>query len=248
MSTPNLKTGRFSAPVDGTTSAHIHLGLSAGEMTVRAGSDPASLIDAEVAYLGEIDFRVLGDAEKSVVLSQKAEWMLEWFNPANWSAVSDLRWTVNLSPAVPLHLEINGGVGRCHFDLSGLNLTALTVNGGAGEIDLVLPAMDAPYEATVNGGMGEIEIEIAPGAAINLNVRSGVGKVDIDTPADAAVHIDARFGLGETQAGARFTRVSGSESDLPFAQHSVWETPGFAGAARPIAIRFEGGVGSLNVR
>ncbi len=248
MSTPTLKTDRFSAPLDGTTSAHIHLGLSAGEMTVRAASDPTSLIDAEVTYLGEIDFRVLGDAEKSVVLSQKVEWMLEWFNPANWSAVSDLRWTVNLSPVVPLRLEINGGAGRCHFDLSGLNLTALTVNGGAGEIDLTLPALDRSYEASINGGLGEIKIAIAPGAALNLNVRSGVGSVVINTPDDAAVHVDARLGLGETQAGTRFTRVGGSESDLPFAQHSVWETPGFAGVARSITIRYEGGVGSLNVR
>ncbi len=236
MSTPTLKTDRFSAPLDGATSARIHLGLSAGEMTVRAASDPAMLIDAEVAYLGEIDFRVLGDAEKSVVLSQKVEWMLEWFNPANWSAVSNLHWTVGLSPAVPLRLEINGGAGRCHFDLSGLNLTALTVNGGAGEITLTLPALDRPYEASVNGGLGEIRIAIAPGAALNLNVRSGVGSVVIDTPTDAAVRVDARLGLGDMQAGARFTRVGGNESDLPIGRYSVWETPSFAGAARPITI------------
>jgi hypothetical protein len=169
-------------------------------------------------------------------------------NPANWSAVSNLRWTVNLSPAVPLRLEINGGAGRGHFAVWGVNGTALTVTGGAGEIDLMLPALDGPYEASVNGGLGEIKIAIASGAALKLNVRSGVGSVVIDTPGEAAVHVDARLGLGETQAGTRFIRVGGSESDLPFAQHSVWETPGFADAARPITIRYEGGVGSLNVR
>lgn len=263
------RTDRFTAPVGGATSAQVDIGLSVGEGHVYALADSDNLIDAEVTYVGAMDFAVSGETEKRVRLRQAAGSFWGWLNPAQWvsGAGRALRWHVGLSPRVPMALTVSGGVGRSQLDLRALRVTDLHIGGGAGEMSAVLPAPEAGYTALINGGTGRLEIEapdgasvgmrvtggagavalrIGEGAAVNAHVSGGVGQVVIEVPRDAAVRLRAQTGLGGISVPAHFVRLSGGETSV--AASGAWETPGFDAAERQIDIEFSGGVGGLTVR
>ncbi|MBZ0289665.1 MAG: hypothetical protein K8I30_18730, partial [Anaerolineae bacterium] len=65
-----IKTAQFSEPVGGATSARVRLDLSVGKMVVRALTEPDKLIEADVRYIGEVEFSVSGETDKVVRLGQ----------------------------------------------------------------------------------------------------------------------------------------------------------------------------------
>jgi cell wall-active antibiotic response 4TMS protein YvqF len=239
----------FNAPLDNAQSARVKLDLSVGEATVGPVSDPAQLIDADVAYLGEVHFAADGGAEKFVSLGQTSHFAPEWFNPANWfgtNAYKDLRWTVGLNPTIPTDLDIHGGIGQSRIDLNRFALTALDVTSGLGEMDITLPAQSNPLEARLRVGVGKLDVTIPSGANLYATIKGGVGETHITLPADAAARVEASSGIGDLNMSSRFQKLNGNSSGI--SPRGVWETPNFDSAERKIVIHFEGGIGELRVR
>lgn len=245
---PNLETVEesFSEPLGDATSARIDLNVGIGDATIRALTDSANLFDANIKHIGEVDFTVSGESEKTISLTQRGG---QSFGPDflgfGFGGGDQLFWNIGLSNSVPLNLRINNGVGRSQIDLSQLQIANLSINAGVGEVDLRLPRMAESYNASINAGAGELRITIADGAALNLSISAGVGEVRIDVPDTAAVQITRNGGLGGTNIPPNFTEVISGERP---GDRSVWETAGFDSAERRIVISFDGGVGSLNIR
>lgn len=243
-----IKTGRFSEALGGATSANVCLDLSIGKMIVRPLADSDNLIEADVRYIGEIDFNVSGEAEKRMRLGQKnipsviAPYKAVLGMVANRD---DLRWDIALSPNLTLDLDIHGGVGVAKLDLSGLQLTRLKLDGGVGETQLTLPAMPSAYPVDIDGGVGETTVTLVEGAAAQMRVDGGVGGIKIRLPETAAARIEVQGGLGGAKLAPRFRRIQGADDFI--GSSGVWETEGFALAAQQIVIAFHGGVGGLKV-
>jgi hypothetical protein len=192
-----------------------------------------------------------GEAEKFVSLGQTSGFATEWLNPANWfhgDAYRNLRWDIGLTPHAPLDLDIHGGVGKSALDLRELNLSALDVTGGVGQIELTLPTRLDKLEARVQIGVGHMIVNVPAAGALNAHIKGGVGATHIQLPPDASVRIEASSGVGNLNLAARFQRVSGDESGFGLGQRGVWETAGFSSADRQIVIYFDGSVGELRVR
>lgn len=266
-----VKTERFTDVVGDATSARIRLDLSAGESNIYMLTDSDKLIDAEITYIGEMRFAHDGTPEKVVSLSQVTS-PGEWFRHAlTWLSKrgeqNQLRWNVGLSPNLPIDLDIHGGVGECDFSLATLKPGKVTMNGGTGEIDVVLPASPEPYTASINGGVGELDVKIPAGATVTLTVRAGTGEIDLDIgdgaaaditvhggvgevqvhlPADAAVRVEGKAGIGDISVPARLARLSGT--DEFFGKSGVWQSVNYEAAERKITVRYNGGVGALVVR
>jgi hypothetical protein len=263
-----IKQGEFSAPIEGATSANVRIDFAVGENTVRGLTNLDNLIEADLTYVGEINFVVSGEAERSVALSQKsapADWVR---NVVGWiGSQGKLRWDVGLATQVPTVLEIHAGVGKSALDLHELQLTRATVYGGAGEIDLTLPDSDTPYAVTVHAGVGEVDITIPAGATVDLNIHGGTGQVEVEIGAGAQVNAEISGGVGETKLrladgtaarfeaeqsigdlsfGQHFSRISGSDDFV--SKRGVWETADFTTAERKVSVRYKGGVGALNVK
>ncbi|MCA9902795.1 MAG: hypothetical protein KC547_02970 [Anaerolineae bacterium] len=264
----SIKQGEFSAPIDGAESARVRVDFSVGKCVVHGLTNLDNLIEADLTYVGDINFVVSGEAEKNVTLSQKAE-AADWVrNVVGWiGSRGELRWDVGLATEVPMQLEVHGGVGEGKFDLRELQLTDGSIHAGAGEIDLILPARSEHYAMRVNCGVGETEIVVPAGANVDLKVHGGAGAVEleinegaqvtaqidggvgeckIELPAGAAARFEAESGVGDLKFPANFTRVSGSDEFI--SKKGVWETPGYAEAATKIDVRYKGGVGQLVVK
>lgn len=262
-----IKTERFTEPLGDTQSASIRMDTPVGETTIKAASGDV-LLDAEITHVGEVTFAVIGETEKNVTLSQKSE-VADWVrNIFGWIGSSGkLRWDVALSPDVPLALDIHSGIGKSVYDLSQLQVTNVEIHGGTGETELRLPAMPSTYRALVNGGVGAFSVRIAPNASVDLQLRAGTGEINLDVgdnaelraeikggigetnlrlPYGAAVRVETRMGLGQVNVPSAFSKISGSNSGI--GGSGVWQSPNYDMAERKIDIRFDGGIGELNIR
>lgn len=221
------KHATFSEPVGSARAARLELNTSVGETTIRAlGADSESLIEADLVYFGSIAFEASGEEEKIVRLSPVFDtW--QSLNVFNWLGTkrARLRWDIGLSPRVDATLDVKGGVGRFELDLRGLRLRGLNFSAGIGETTLQLPTPEQSYTATVKGGIGAMRIEVPQGAAVRL---------------------EATIGLGDVNVAPRLMRVEGE--GVPMGKQGVWETADFASAGQQIVIRYEGGIGELQVR
>lgn len=242
-----LVTERFTESIDNATSARVNLDLTVGKTTLDALSDPSTLIDAQLTYVGEINFDVRGDTQKTISISHRApsfdfgDWL--WFTDTDTERAW---WDIGLSPEIPLTLNIDGSVGQSIIDLSGLQIEGLEVDGDVGDFRITLPATGKTYDVYLNGGVGAFEVVIERGAAVDLTIDGDVGKFIIDVAADAAVRVDADVDVGNIHVPSDFVQLS-SGDDL-VGESGIWETPGFDEADVRIVIVFNGGVGGLNVR
>lgn len=240
----------FSAPLDDAQSARVKLDLSIGESTIVPVSNPDVLIDADVAYMGDMRFSAEGGSEKVVTLGQPSRISSDWLNPANWfrghNGYKDLRWDIGLNPTIPTDLDIRGGVGQSRIDLSRFNLTALDINSGVGEMEVTLPEQAQGLEARVRVGIGKLDLTIPSGASVHAAVKGGVGETRINLPPNAAARVEASSGIGELDISSRLQKVSGNSSGI--GPKGVWQTPDFDSAEQQILIHFDGGIGELKVR
>ena len=261
-----IKHGQFSEPIGAATSARTRIDFSVGETTITALNTSENLIEADLTYVGDVQLQATGETEKVVHLGQAAG-AAEWFRGAlGWIGSGQrLRWDIALTPKIPLNLDLHGGAGRSNFDLSGLQLTALNIASGAGELVISLPSGE--YNARVSGGVGRSSLSVPAGAFVDLSVSSGAGEVNlvvnegaaltarisggvgatnVSIPAGVAVRLEARTGIGSISTGPQLKRITGSSSGWD--KSGVWQTENFDGAERKIVIRFDGGVGALTVR
>lgn len=265
-----IKTAHFEEMLEDASSAKIVLEPTVGEARVSA-LDAASenLFEADVVYIGEVRFEVKTEGNnKSVLLRQNVKHdTLKPIRDAvgSFARRGELKWDMRLSTRVPLDLLINNGVTANNFDLRGLQLTNLRINGGTGKTDLWLPEAASHYSVQLNTGTGELNVDIpvgsdidlsanngtgetnitiGAGSAINAKIAGGIGQCNITLPADAAVRLKATTGLGRVKVPDHFARIKVEEF---VATVGTWETPNYASAERKIDLRFDGGIGGLTI-
>ena len=265
-----IKTAHFEELLENAASARVILEPTIGSATVTALSDSENLIEADLTYVGEVKF-VVEDHETHKLVRLGQHIRNDVFKPikdaiGSFSRREELKWDMRLTPNIPLDVQINSGVTANNFDLSGLQLTRLGINGGTGKTDLKLPTMGGQYPVDMNCGTGELNVEIpagahikfdakngtgqtsiviGSGAVVNAHLVGGIGRCNVTVPADAGVRVKATTGLGKINMPQNFIAVKVEEF---VATVGTWETPNYANAENKIDIQYEGGIGSFNVR
>jgi hypothetical protein len=236
----------FSEPVGEAQSARLNLGMGVGRGSLMASGNADSLIDADLRYIGTVDYEVQPGDETVINLSHSGQDVSAGFNFFGWTLgvdERDLHWNDSLAPDIPFNITINGGVGEQTIDLSGVQITSFTLNTGVGEAQITLPAIDNRVPVRLSGGVGKTVLNVPEGTLITADIDGGVGETVIDLPDNAAVRIDANGGLSRFDFPPSWTRVSGDDSN------GVWESPAYATASidERIEIEYDGGIGTLRV-
>ena len=99
--------------------------------------------------------------------------VLPWNN-----RVVNSRWTIGLTPKVPLVLKVETGVGESVLDLGGLKVTDLSFKVGVGRATIHLPAAGL-VTASVQGGVGQVEVTLPRGMQARVRASSGLGAVRV---------------------------------------------------------------------
>ena len=161
----------------GIATARVRLEVGLGELTVSPLSDSRNLYEAEVFY-DEAHTQVTADVTRD---GDAADVHLKgtysgWVPLAGRSLDA---WHVRLTTAIPLRLDISGGVSQADLDLRQLRLTRLDLKTGVGEVRLRL-ADRGPYDAYINGGIGKLWVEIPEGVEARVRIDGGIGSINVD--------------------------------------------------------------------
>jgi hypothetical protein len=173
-----LTTDRVVQERADATSAEVQLSFGAGQLRIGALGDSGNLIEGTVVTgPGERavrDFRVEGGVARFTLRSEGVPVGL-------WGRRGDYRrWSLDLSPSVPMVLEISTGVGQSTLDLSALKVTGLKVSSGVGETEVRLPGRGR-VSAKVSGGIGKLTITVPDGMAARIHASTGLGSLSISS-------------------------------------------------------------------
>jgi hypothetical protein len=240
---PDVKvnTQRFTAPIGTATSANVVIAFSDSPATIIALADSDKLIQADLTYVGTVNFRVTGTLHKVVRLARnEADFLL--FSPLYWDP--NLSWGIALTPSIPLSLTLDGGSGESRVDLSGLQLASLKASMGSGASAFTAPAGGPVERIQVSGGAGSMDWAIPSGAAFEMDLSGGSGAVNIRLPASPNVLLEIR----EKDAGEVSFPSGWVPAPLAKGDAAAWQSPGYSSASRAIHIVItEIGSGSIHI-
>ncbi len=159
----------------GASSAQVELNLGAGELKLSGDANELAKTDFIyniVSWKPTVTYSV-NNNYGNLVISQP-----------NTSAVlpQNIRyeWDVKLNNGIPIDLKINIGAGKAVLNLSGLNLNAADIAGGAGDV--------------------QMDLSGAWAKTAKINFEGGVGKVSLRLPKNVGVRVTAEAALGSVKA------------------------------------------------
>lgn len=226
----DVKSGRFTEPVGNATAARVDLNLSMGETAIHALADSNALIDANLNYVGEIDFSAQGDAQKTVRLQRRGTIGFNLW-PLSLSG-SQLRWDIGLTPQVPLDLRVDASSGSAVLSLRDVKLRSFEVDASSGSMTADLPAMPERYNARVHASSGALTFHLPENAEVNASIDMSSGHVAFDVPANAGVQVNVQDSSSGSVVVPRDYRRTADNGR----NRGTWESPNYATAERQIVL------------
>ncbi|MBN1122039.1 MAG: hypothetical protein JXJ17_13240 [Anaerolineae bacterium] len=243
-----VRSDRFVEPMNGAQTADIDLELGWQRTNIYPLEDSDNLVEAELDYAGEIEFNSYGDDDRHISISERD------FNPNRFTfEVEDYEWNIGINPQPEVDLTIKMGVNEGNFDLSGIDLNNLNLEGGYRNVEMTLPAVGHRYEADIDVSFGDTALYIEEGAEVDMRLVGGIGDVSIEVgedvdlaleidpeissitiivPDDAAVRVETESTSGgELAVPEGYTHVEevDEEDFFPFADSiGAWESPDYS--------------------
>lgn len=108
------------------------------------------------------------------------------------------RGAVLLNPRYTWYIKVHGGTWNNQLDLSGLRISGMELDSGAGNVICTLPAPIGVVPLKVNSGLVGVQLHRPEGAAVHALVSSGSVKVRFDGTAIKVTALDVEW---ETPGG-----------------------------------------------
>jgi hypothetical protein len=190
------ETERRVVELDQTESVNVDLTMGAGELVVQGGS--TNLMNAEFTY-GPAAMKPLVDytASGSAGHLRIQDPSRHGFNHAK------ARWNLQLNDRKPIDLDVSFGAGQGRLTLGRLNLRAVNIQMGVGQLTLDLrgtPRHD--YDVNIRGGVGQATIHLPSDVAIVADVKGGIG----DVSTGPLVKRDGHYVSQDAEAGGKTVR------------------------------------------
>lgn len=209
----------ISVKSDGAQSARLNLTVAAGDLALTGGA-PSGLLLAggSQSPLTEVtDQRVsvsTSGGRRTMDVRLNADWSIQ-FPPRRGR--SSPRWALRHAEGIPTDIRIETGASELDLDLRELNVQSLNVDGGAADIDVVLPANAGRTTAEFNIGAADLDITVPAGVAARIDFEGGISSLDID------------------------------ESRFPKQDDGHYVSPDFNDAANRVTIKIEAGVSDITI-
>ena len=174
-------------------------------------------------------------------------------------------WSLHFTDALPISFDIELGVGRGEFDMSGLQVKDLNLSTGASEVTMNFSEENALEieNLTIESGVSRFDGHNLLNARFkNFHFQGGVGSYSLDFggPLRTEVQVDIEVGLGfvtltlPKEVGARVLYeknwVSRLDCDEDFESNEENEylSTNYYRAAGKMNITLDSGLGSIKVR
>jgi len=255
---PRLATGptetfTVNEPLPDTKSAtDVLLTMAAGEFNLTGGAD--GLVQGDIRY-NVADWKPTTTSATGSFELEQGKSNLEGFPDDH--VVNT--WDLKLGNA-PMNLSVRAGAYKGEFDLSGVPLTNLSIDGGASDADVVFDSLNPQVMdmftyhtgasqvklsglANANfknmeftGGAGDYTLDFSGDLQrdATVTVEAGVGSVRIIVPANTSAKVVASNGIGSVDTNGTWT-----------ANGDTYTTNG---TGKTLTILVKMGVGSLELR
>jgi hypothetical protein len=156
-----------SAPLKGPAEGRLRFPRGATWVTVRAGTAMPELFLASFT----------GPKPNVRVVANAVDIESRGFGPVSWRLRSA---HIALNPSISWQFEVQGGSFRLNADLRGLQLTTVTLEGGAIKVDLALPRPSGTVPIRIRGGVSEVSVRRPSGVPVRVIARGGFRRLQVD--------------------------------------------------------------------
>ena len=179
----SIDSESISVKSDGAQSARLNLTVAAGDLSLTGGA-PAGLLlsggsQGSIAEVSEQRVSVSTSGDRSTMdVRLNADWNFQF--PPRRGSSSSPRWILRHAEGIPTDIRIETGASDLDLDLRELNVQSLNVDGGAANIDVVLPANAGRTTAEFNIGAADLDITVPAGVAAEIDFEGGITSLNID--------------------------------------------------------------------
>jgi len=261
INVPTVEVGemqdqRETVPFADAESATVEIFLGAGELEIEAGDSDdlfaghfrynVEQLEPEVVYEGDVLSIRQGDIDD--------DWGIPTGHVRN-------EWKLEFSPEIPLEMIVETGAGDGELDFTGLQITKLDLDLGAGDFEVRFDepnraemsdfTLDAgaskldvrgighanPERVNVQGGVGDITLDFTGdwSRSADVQVTTGIGAVTLRLPDDVGVYVDVEGGLSSVD-------TSGLER-----QGDAYVNDAFGQVETELRIQVTTGIGALSL-
>jgi hypothetical protein len=181
------------------------------------------------------------------------------------SGLESSTWLMHFTDAVPLSFDVQLGMGKGDFDLTGLSVKDLNISAGASSFYLRFdrPNKSEIEDLNIESGLSKFKAEGLCNANFNhLKFEGGVGgySLDFGGKLDKEVDVDIEVGLGSLvvtipeDIGVKlnyeknFIAHLDIDKDFSEDQENTYFSSNFRTAAGKINMKIDAGLGSVKVR
>ncbi|NHZ72817.1 MAG: hypothetical protein GWP17_07015 [Aquificales bacterium] len=223
-----------------TAVIEIDFGMAGGDIASLVDSN--SLIAGQVSYLGDLVFETNTSGDHAAVYLNEKNDGWSWLNPTNWDfGEQSTRWELGINSNVETELRLDSGAGSVNYDLAGLTLSYLNIDGSAGSSTITLP--DGVYDVDYDQGAGSLKMTLPENGRQTIDIDGGAGSITLYLPSETAAQIEVDSGAGSFNPDSRFSQVSGDNKN-----EGTWETEDYATADNRIKLIVDIGAGSVTIR
>jgi hypothetical protein len=169
----------IDAPLGEAQSAQVHVEFGAGELYMDERTAEGYLASGTLEYPDEWSppaQQHTPGREATLRLSQTTDRMAFRFG-----SFETPRWTIHLTPQIPLALVVKSGASKANLNLERLNITNLQVEVGANDTTVIFPSAATRTEASVKGGAANLRLVVPSDVAARVNIRAGLASVNVDS-------------------------------------------------------------------
>jgi hypothetical protein len=196
-----------------TITASVELDIGAGELSVHGGA--RELIEATFTY--NVD-KWKPQINSDTVGTQGVLKIRQGKTDGIPMGDTKNRWDISLNETIPIDLKIDMGAGQGILDLRDVQLSALDIDGGVGELRLDLSGeRDQNLDVDINCGVGSATIYLPEEVGARVYVSGGIGSVDTNglykkdgvyindafNTSDVAITIQIDAGIGSVELKTR---------------------------------------------
>jgi hypothetical protein len=169
----SLRHDARTVDLAGAKTVRADLSMGAGQLTLRGGS--SHLLDADFEYHAregppQVEYAVDGGKGELKISQEGGEPNIGGTNNT---------WSLHFSNSVPLDLKIDMGAGEGDLRLRDLDLTNLTVNMGAGRVEVDFTGdRKKDLQADIEGGVGQAVIRLPRKIGVVVHASGGIGTID----------------------------------------------------------------------
>ncbi len=168
----NVITGdALVIPLEDADEARIKVRYGAGQLLIHGDVGAGELLNGTFGGGLEREIHREGQRLHVVLRSPRGEWP--------WTP-GGRDWSVGLSDAIPLSLDVVVGASDACLDLTGLRVTELRLRTGASSTEVRLPAHAGHTRVSIKAGVASLSLLVPEGVAAHIQTKGGLAAITVD--------------------------------------------------------------------